>query len=63
MDALIPALSFWGHMSAGFAFVALAGWIFHKYGAANRQQTLLLGALIATSAWGLTAAFESPLGS
>lgn len=63
MMAHIQIVSFWGHISAGFAFIVLGCWIYHKYGAVNRQQTILLGALVATSAWGLTAAFDSPVGT
>lgn len=61
MEAMLPLLSFWGHLGSGFAYAALAVWIFHKYGSANRQQIIMLGALSVTAIWGLATAVSSPI--
>jgi putative PEP-CTERM system histidine kinase len=62
MDAALPFLSFWGHVAAGFAYAALAIWVVHQYGWANRQQVVLICAMALTSLWGMAAALGAPLG-
>lgn len=61
MEALLPFLSFWGHAAVGFAYAALAIWIFHKYGTGNRQQVVLISAMALTSVWGIAATYSGPL--
>ncbi len=61
METLLPLLSFWGHSATGFAYAALAIWIVHKDGLANRQQGILIVALAATAAWGVAAVITGPL--
>ena len=61
MDAFLPAISFWGHASVGIIYTILAAWIWHKYGSSNRQQIMLLGALVATSVWGFLSTIEGPV--
>jgi putative PEP-CTERM system histidine kinase len=60
MEAMLPILSFWGHIGTAFAYVALAIWIVHKYGWANRQQFILIAALAITASWGLASALTTP---
>ena len=54
-------LSFWGHAAVGFAYAALAIWLFHKYGTRNRQQVVLIGAMALTSIWGIAVTYSGPL--
>lgn len=61
MDALLPFLSFWGHIAVGFAYAALAIWLVHKYGSINRQQIILIAAMALTSLWGIAATISGPL--
>lgn len=61
MEALFPFLNFWGHAAVGFAYAALAIWIFHKYGTGNRQQAVLISAMALTSVWGIAATYSGPL--
>jgi hypothetical protein len=60
MEALLAALSFWGHIGTAFCYAALAIWVFHKYGSATRQQRILILSLGVTAAWGLSANLFSP---
>lgn len=61
MDPLLPFLGFWGHAATGFAYAALAIWLFHKYGSGNRQQIVLIGAMALTALWGMAATISGPL--
>jgi putative PEP-CTERM system histidine kinase len=61
METLVPFLSFWGHAAVGFAYAALAIWLFHKYGTSNRQQVILISAMALTSVWGVAATYSGPL--
>lgn len=61
METLLPFLSFWGHAAVGFAYAALAIWLFHKYGMSNRQQMILISAMGLTSVWGIAATVSGPL--
>lgn len=61
MEALFPFLNFWGHAAVGFAYAALAIWLFHKYGTGNRQQIVLISAMALTSIWGIAATYSGPL--
>jgi putative PEP-CTERM system histidine kinase len=61
METLLPVLSFWGHAAVGFAYAALAIWLFHKYGMSNRQQMILISAMGLTSIWGIAAMVSGPL--
>jgi putative PEP-CTERM system histidine kinase len=61
METLLPVLSFWGHAAVGFAYAALAIWLFHKYGMSNRQQMILISAMGLTSIWGIAATVSGPL--
>lgn len=58
---LFSSISFWGHAAVGFAYAALAIWLFHKYGPNNRQQVILIAAMALTSLWGITATIFGPL--
>lgn len=62
MDAILPFLAFWGHAAVGFAYAALAIWLFHKYGSSNRQQIVLIAAMALTSLWGVMAMASGPMG-
>ena len=53
MELLLPFVSFWGHGAVAFAYAAVAIWVFHRYGWANRQQFVLIVAMALTAAWGL----------
>ena len=61
MEAILSSISFWGHAAVGFAYAALAIWLFHKYGSNNRQQIILIAAMALTSLWGITATIFGPL--
>ncbi len=61
MEMLFSSISFWGHAAVGFAYAALAIWLFHKYGSNNRQQIILIAAMALTSLWGITATIFGPL--
>ncbi len=60
MEAMLPELSFWGHIGTAFCYAALAIWVLQKYGSATRQQRLLILSLGMTAAWGLSATLFSP---
>lgn len=60
MESALIFLSFWGHSAVGFAFAALAVWLFHKYGSVNRQQVILIAAMAFTSIWGIAAVAAGP---
>ncbi len=62
MEAALVFLSLWGHAAVGFAFAALAVWLFHKYGSVNRQQVILIAAMAFTSIWGIAAIAAGPYG-
>ncbi len=62
MESYLFGISQWGHGAVAFAYAVLAIWIGHKYGRANKQQIILIVALAITSAWGLAAALEGPIG-
>lgn len=57
MIETLASLGYWGHASVAFLYSALAIWIFHRHGLANRQQLFLLVALALTALWGFTTAF------
>jgi putative PEP-CTERM system histidine kinase len=60
MDIVLPFLSFWGHAAAAFAYAALAIWVVHQYGWANRQQIVLIAAMALTAVWALAATISGP---
>jgi putative PEP-CTERM system histidine kinase len=60
MGETFAFFGFWGHATVGFVYAALAIWVFHQYGRGNRQRSVLIGALAATAAWGLTIFFSGP---
>ncbi len=60
MDIVLPFLSFWGHAAAAFAYAALAIWVVHQYGWANRQQIVLIAAMALTAIWALAATISGP---
>jgi putative PEP-CTERM system histidine kinase len=60
MTGTFAFLGFWGHATVGFLYAALAIWLFHQYGRGNRQRTILIGALAATAAWGITVFITGP---
>lgn len=60
MEMVLPFLSFWGHGAVAFAYAALAIWVLHKYGTANRQQATMIAGLALTSAWGLASLATTP---
>jgi putative PEP-CTERM system histidine kinase len=55
-------VGFWSHAVVGFCYAALAIWLFQQYGRGNRQRAVLIGALTATSAWGITMFMAGPTG-
>jgi putative PEP-CTERM system histidine kinase len=61
MEWLLPALSFWGHSAVAFAYAALAIWVVHEYGWANRQQIVLILAMTLTAIWGLSGIVAGPV--
>ena len=61
MESLLPFLSFWGHSAVAFAYAALAIWVVHQYGWANRQQIVLIAAMALTAVWGLSATISGPV--
>ncbi len=61
MESALPFLSFWGHAGVGFLYAALAIWTVHRYGWVNRQQIIMVAAMILTSAWGILVVFSGPL--
>ncbi len=63
IDALLPFLSFWGHSAVAFAYAALAIWLVHRYGWANRQQIVLIAAMALTAMWGLASMISGPVSS
>ena len=60
MDIVLPFLSFWGHAAAAFGYAALAIWVVHQYGWANRQQIVLIAAMALTAIWALAATISGP---
>ena len=61
MDAVLPFISFWGHGATAFAYAALAIWVVHQYGWANRQQIVLILAMALTAVWGLSGVIAGPV--
>ncbi len=61
MDVLLPLLSFWGHSAAAFAYAAVAVWVVHQYGWANRQQIVLISAMALTAVWGVSGVVAGPV--
>ncbi len=61
MDVLLPLLSFWGHSAAAFAYAAVAVWVVHQYGWANRQQIVLISAMALTAVWGVSGVAAGPV--
>lgn len=61
MEAVLAFISFWGHSAAAFAYGAVAVWVVHQYGWANRQQIVLITALGLTAAWGVSGMIAGPL--
>lgn len=59
---MLGNVGFWGHLVAAFSYAALAIWVFHRYGSANRQQIILLTALAVTAIWGLAALVSGTTG-
>ena len=59
--ALLTFLSFWGHSATAFAYAALAIWVVHRYGWANRQQIVLIVAMALTAVWGLSGVIAGPV--
>lgn len=60
MGETFAFFGFWGHATVGFLYVSLAIWTFHQYGLGNRQRTMLIAALVATAAWGVTIFLAGP---
>ena len=63
MDGFLPLVSFWGHGAAAFAYAALAIWVVHQYGSANRQQIVLIAAMALTALWGIVGVIAGPIGA
>ena len=61
IEALLTFLSFWGHSATAFAYAALAIWVVHRYGWANRQQIVLIVAMALTAVWGLSGVIAGPV--
>jgi putative PEP-CTERM system histidine kinase len=62
MGGMFASIGFWGHGAVGFIYAVLAIWLFHQYGAGNRQRTMLIIALATTAAWGMTIFMIGPIG-
>jgi putative PEP-CTERM system histidine kinase len=62
MNGLFASVGFWGHGGIGFIYAVLAIWLFQQYGAGNRQRLMLIIALSATAAWGITIFMAGPAG-
>jgi putative PEP-CTERM system histidine kinase len=60
MNSALPFLSFWGHAAVGFLYAALAIWTVHRFGWINRQQIVMVAAMVFTSIWGILAVFSGP---
>jgi putative PEP-CTERM system histidine kinase len=58
---ILSITNFWGHAAVGFLYATLAIWAFQKYGTTNRQQVILIGALSATSVWGIGVIVSTPI--
>ncbi len=61
MAHILAFISFWGHTAVGFAYAALAIWLYHKYGTRNRQQAILICAMALTAMWGIAVTYSGPL--
>lgn len=60
MIALLSSVSLWGHLTAGFAYTALAIWLIHQYSVKNRAQAHLICAMALTAMWAYVATFVGP---
>lgn len=60
MNALLSSVSLWGHLTAGFAYTALAIWLIHQYSGKNRAQVHLICAMVLTAMWAYVATFVAP---
>jgi putative PEP-CTERM system histidine kinase len=61
MEMVLPYISFWGHGAVAFIYAAVAIWVVHRYGWANRQQMVLILALALTAIWGLSSVIAGPV--
>ena len=62
MSGLFASIGFWGHGAVGFIYAVLAIWLYQHYGSGNRQRSMLIIALAATAAWGITIFMVGPVG-
>ncbi|APG62953.1 hypothetical protein LPB140_09300 [Sphingorhabdus lutea] len=51
MLEILANLSFWGHLTAAFAYVMMAIWLLHKYGSSSAKQLMMIIALSVTAIW------------
>lgn len=61
MNGFLSSLGVWGHFIAGLAYTVLAVWLVRRLEWKNRQQILLIIAMMATALWGYVAAFAAPI--
>ena len=61
MTGFLADIGFWSHGGVGFLYAVLAIWLFQQYGLGNRQRTILIAALAATAAWGMSIFMFGPV--